>query len=95
MSEAIALNAVDYVQRLNSLRRLAAAAISDGEPFVYLTIRKPVIPTTWRVHLGDHRGPIGEVTQITPVNGWAAVSLRLKPCAVLLWCQQEAERLAS
>lgn len=94
MSEAVALNPVRYVERLNSLRRLAAAAIQDGEPFVYLTVRKPVIPSTWRVHLGDHRGPLGEVTQITPVSGWAAVSLRLKPAAVLLWCEQEAERLA-
>lgn len=94
MSEAVALNPVRYVERLNSLRRLAAAAIRDGEPFVYLTIRKQVIPSTWRVHLGNHRGPLGDVVQITPVDGVAAVSLRLKPAAVVLWCQQEAERLS-
>lgn len=94
MSGTLNLNPVGYVQRLNQLRRIAMAAVVANEPWLYVTILKPAIPKTWRAYLGDHCGPIGEVTQVTPVDGLAAVGLRFKPRAVLNWCIHEAERLA-
>jgi hypothetical protein len=94
MSATLNLNPVGYVVRLNQLRRVAATAVQKNEPWLYVTILKSAIPKTWRAYLGDHRGPIGEVTQVTPVDGLAAVSLRFKPRAVLNWCIDEAERLS-
>jgi hypothetical protein len=95
MSTELQLNPVDYVRRLNQLRRTAAAALKDGEPFVYFTIRKPSPPTGRTIHLSDRSGPIGTIEQATPVpDSYWAVSARFRPAAVVLWCQQEAERLA-
>lgn len=95
-----------YVVLLNHIRRTAAASLRDGEPFVYLVIRKASPPTGFQIHLADGRGPIGDIERSTPMQGeqlykpsgtgprYWAVSARFRPAAVVLWCQQEAERLA-
>lgn len=85
---------VAFVNALNGLRKTAAAALMDGEPFVYFTIKKASPPTGRTIHLSDRRGPIGDVAQAMPgVNSWA-VSARFRPAAVVAWCQTEAERVA-
>lgn len=94
MSEAVAATVL-YVLWLNAFRRSVEKAISDREPFLYLTIQKPDVPRSKRVHIGGHRGPLGFVVQITPLDGFCAVSLRFdKLKRVRNWCHKEAERLA-
>lgn len=85
---------VAYVNRLNVLRRTAAAAIVDGSPFVYFAIFKPTPPTGRHVFLSDRRGPIGDVENATPSAERWTVSARFRPAAVVAWCQSEAERIA-
>lgn len=86
---------VAFVNRLNLLRRTAGAALRDGEPFVYFTIRKASPPTGRTIHLSDRRGPIGDVSQSMPGSDSWAVSARFRPAAVVAWCQSEAERVAA
>lgn len=92
---------VVYLNQLNHMQRTAAAALGDGEPFVYFAILKPAPPTGPHVHLADRRGPVGVIQQATPVqSGWPvaslkwAISARFRPAAVVAWCNQEAERIA-
>ena len=94
MSGAVAVP-VRYVLWLNAFRRSVEKAISDREPFLYLTITKPDVPRSKRVHIAGHRGPLGFVVQITPIDEVCAVSLRLdKLKRIRRWCHKEAERLA-
>ena len=85
----------DRIVSLRQLRTDAENAAALGSQWLQIKVIKPHAPTSSRIHLAGHRGPVGSVDRIEPRGSRWLVTARFDAPDVMAWCEQSISWILS
>lgn len=84
----------EAIQLVQNIRNVAELALVEGSPIVRIVVQKESAPTSERIHLAGHGGPVGDVCEIKPTGSAWIVTAKFRCAAVILWANKSIQRLS-